>query len=250
MPFSGSSLLPGWDTDADTDRRLCWRPWKCSEERVADIRGQERGCRERREVLQRRGLCRWTAKGQGDLLGGVGSAEKGVRARVPSVQTCGGAVGVGGAAGAEGRRGPCEGKRQGRRCPNPGLLCAREQAGPCAGKGISPKYPCSFLSCTKLAAGWRLSWASPLPALTRIWGLRDAAAFQRRGEAGGYTRPSPAQPGTGLHVHSPVVRRGPRPPSQVGAGWEPSVAAGAQLGPLVTATTPRCRSRAWSLSCR
>ena len=132
-------------------------------------------------------------------------AEKGVRARVPSVQTCGGAVGAGGAAGAEGRRGPCEGKRRGRRCPNPGLLCAREQAGPCAGKSISPKYQCSFLSCTKLAVGWRLSWASPLPALTRIWGLRDVATFQRRGEAGGYMRPSPGQPGTGFHIHSPVV---------------------------------------------
>ena len=59
----------------------------------------------RREVLQRRGSCRWTAKGQGGLLGGVGSAEKGVRARGPHVQACGGVVGAGGAAGVEGCRG-------------------------------------------------------------------------------------------------------------------------------------------------
>ena len=50
-------------------------------------------------------MCRWTAKGQGDLLGGVGSAEKGVRARGPRVQACGGVVGAGGAAGVEGCRG-------------------------------------------------------------------------------------------------------------------------------------------------
>ena len=202
-------------------------------------------------------MCRWTAKGRGDLLGWVGSAEKGVRARVPSVQTCGGAVGAGGAAGAEGRRGPCEGKRRGRRCPNPGLLCAREQAGPCAGKGISPKYQCSFLSCTKLAAGWRLSWASPLPALTRIWGLRDVAAFQRRGEAGGYMRPSPGQPGTGFHSYSPVVGRGPSPRPIPGASWLGTfrggwtLGLGAQLGLLVTAAMPLgVTLGAWSLSCR
>ena len=26
--------------DADTDRGLCWRPWKCPGEKVADVRGQ------------------------------------------------------------------------------------------------------------------------------------------------------------------------------------------------------------------
>lgn len=46
---------------------------------------------------------------------------------------------------------------------------------------------------------------SPPSADSGIWGLCDAATFQRRGEAGGHMRPSPGQPGTGFHVHSPVV---------------------------------------------
>ena len=97
-----------------------------------------------------------------------------------------------------------------------------------AGKGTSPgsrgREPLVFVSqlhkaCRRVEA---LLGVSPPSADSGIWGLHDAAAFQRRGETGGYMRPSPAQPGTGLHVLSPVVARGPSPPFQVRAGWEPS----------------------------
>lgn len=58
-------------------------------------------------------------------------------------------------------------------------------------------------------------------------------------------RPFPGQPGTGFHVHSPVVGRGPNPlphPRCELAGnrvWQLAARAGAQLGLLVTAAMPR-----------
>ena len=188
---------------------------------------------------------RWRVRG--DLLGGVGSAEKGIRARGLCVQTCGGVVGAGGSAGVEGCWGSCEGKRWGHRCPNQGLLCPREQAGPGASKGISVHF----------SAAQSLLWDRGFPGRfpSQRWlrnlGLCDAATFQRRGEAGGHMRPSPGQPGTGFHVHSPVVGWGPSPlpPSQVWAGWDPSMAAGHE-GWGHSWVCWSLLPRPWSLSCR
>ena len=67
----------GTQTDSDTDGGLYWRPCKCPRERVADVWGQERGCREWWEVLQRRGLCRWTVKGPGGSAGRGGQCREG-----------------------------------------------------------------------------------------------------------------------------------------------------------------------------
>ena len=133
--------------------------------------------------------------------------------------------------------------------------------GPGAGKGTSPgsrgREPLVFVSqlhkaCRRVEA---LLGVSPPSADSGIWGLHDAAAFQRRGETGGYMRPSPAQPGTGLHVLSPVVARGPSPPPQVRAGWEPSAAAGHQGGSTAGSAGHCCHAPgvtlgAWPMSCR
>ena len=116
-------------------------------------------------------------------------------------------------------------------------------------------HQCWLLGCPKLAAGWRLSQASPLPALTQGSG-GFVMLLPSRGEARQeVTRDSPQlsrEQGFTFTALWPDEALAPHPRCELAGNhpWQLDARAGAQLGPLVTAAMPGCHSRAWSLSCR